>query len=556
MEILNLTQGSEEWLAIRLSHFTASEAPIMMGASKHMSRDDLLTYKTTQIEEEVSYFTQKIYDKGHEVEALARPIAERILGEDLYPVTGVLMVEDLPFLASFDGLTMMEDTAFEHKQWNQEKAKTVEAKELEPEHYWQLEQQLVVSGAEKCLFMMSDGTEENIVYMVYTSVPERRAQLIAGWKQFQKDLEGYEPKVYAPEPEAEAIMDLPALTVQLVGQVKESNLAVYKKTAMQFIESINTDLKTDQDFANADKMVKFCDKTEKELELVKKQALSNTSDIELLFRTIDTLKDAMRAKRLELDKLVKSRKEAIKTEIVMNSKTSLQGYIEQVNKKLKVVSLPAIQADFSKAMKGKKTLKSLHESANDELAAAKIKVDEYSSLMALNLMNLNELASKHQFLFNDLQQIILKESDDFVLLVKSRIDSHELAEKEKLEAERKRIQEEEEAKAQAKVEADLKAKQEQEAEALKARLAESKPISEEDLSALVEEEAEEIKRGAATLKREPQQESKANDPAHDIVNFLYRELGIYAGEARQIAKAIIDGRVPHVNYVGEAKKAA
>ena len=225
MELLNLKQGSEEWLAVRLSHFTASEAPIMMGASKHMSRDDLLTYKTTKVEEEVGYFTQKIYDKGHEVEEMARPIAERILGEDLFPVTGALMVEGLPLLASFDGLTMMEDKGFEHKQFNAEKAKNLESsQEIQSEHYWQLEQQMLVSEAESILFMMSDGTETNNVHLFYQSVPQRRAALIAGWKQFQKDLENHEPKVYEPELEAEAIMDLPALTVQLVGEVKVSEL--------------------------------------------------------------------------------------------------------------------------------------------------------------------------------------------------------------------------------------------------------------------------------------------------------------------------------------------
>lgn len=494
MKILNLVQGSEEWKAIRLTHFTASEAPIMMGVSPHMSRDDLLAYKTTQNEKEVSYWTQKIYDKGHEVEAKARPIAERLLGEDLYPVTGAERIESMPLLASFDGLTMMEDKCFEHKQFNQEKAAKLNDGEVLPEHYWQIEQQLLVSGAESCMFMISDGTESNMEYVFYHSVPERRAALIAGWKQFQKDLENYVPKVYEEMPEAEAIMDLPALSIQLVGQVKESNLAVYQKTAMEFIESINTDLQTDQDFANAEKMVKFCDKTEKELELVKKQALSQTADVDHLFRTIDTLKESMRAKRLELNKLVTQKKELIRNEIMMRGKKELAEAFAAAHSETAPIYPPEIKADFAGAMKGKKTIKSLNEAVNDALAQAKIEIEAAKQHILLNLTTFKNLAGKHQFLFNDLQQIIMKDSTDFTLMVESRIDKHERAEEHRREAERARIRAEEEAKAKA--EAEARAKAEAEA-ALKAEIV----------------KAESVERIQAAVDHVMQQEPKTADKA-------------------------------------------
>jgi len=45
MQILNLKQGSAEWLAARFKYHTASEAPAMMGFSPYMSRNDLLLAK-------------------------------------------------------------------------------------------------------------------------------------------------------------------------------------------------------------------------------------------------------------------------------------------------------------------------------------------------------------------------------------------------------------------------------------------------------------------------------------------------------------------------------
>jgi predicted phage-related endonuclease len=47
MKILNLTQGSPEWLATRAQHFCASDAPAMMGVSKYKTRSDLLREKAT-----------------------------------------------------------------------------------------------------------------------------------------------------------------------------------------------------------------------------------------------------------------------------------------------------------------------------------------------------------------------------------------------------------------------------------------------------------------------------------------------------------------------------
>lgn len=561
MKILhNLVQGSEEWLAVRLSHLTASEAPMVMSASPHMSRDDLLAYKTTQNEKEVSYWTQKIYDNGHEVEAKARPIAESILGEELYPVTGCLEVEGLPLLASFDGLTMMEDISFEHKQFNKEKAAKLKAGEFLPEHFWQLEHQLLVSGAESCFFMISDGTEENMVYQKYESVPERRAQLIAGWKQFQKDLENYVPKVYEEAPEPEAIMDLPALSIQLVGQVKESNLAVYQKTAMEFIAAINTDLQTDQDFANAEKMVKFCDKTEKELEMVKKQALASTADIDLLFRTVDTLKESMRAKRLELNKLVTQKKELIRNQIMQRGNEEFAEEMAKANKAINPISMPTIKPDFAGAMKGKKTIKSLNEAVNDELADAKINIECFKQQILLNLEAYNAKAAKHQFLFNDLQQIILKGADDFALLVEMRIEKHEQAEKERLEAERQRIQAEEEAKAKAKIAAEQKAKDRELATQQymkdQAEILERSRLESEQIIAGSDHELTCSREFAHKGDLEPLPPAKASSPEQDIVNYLYNEFGIYSNQATLVARAIIRGRVPHTSYTGRNVKAA
>jgi len=53
---------------------------------------------------------------------------------------------------------------------------------LDANYTVQMDQQLLVSGAAKCLFMTSDGTADRMAWCWYESNPEKFAALIAGWK--------------------------------------------------------------------------------------------------------------------------------------------------------------------------------------------------------------------------------------------------------------------------------------------------------------------------------------------------------------------------------------
>lgn len=547
MIIINEKQGYEGWHKARLESRGASEAPIMAGKSKHQSRDDLLKLKKTGIAQEVSAATQNLFDRGHCAEAAIRPYVEEIIGEDLFPVVGKMEGSNL--LASFDGLTMMQDIAFEHKLWNQDLAAKVsaiaEGKPVElDEHYTiQMDQQLLVSGAEKVIFVTSDGTPEKMAWCWYETTEEKKAALLSGWAQFEKDLESFEVKEVAVKVEGEYIPALPALRVQINGSVTESNLATYKDTALAFIKNINTTLVSDQDFANAEKTVKFCKDAEQELEQVKKNALSQTASIDDLFRTVDSLSEAMRAKRLELDKLVKSRKEAIKISIAGNAKEDIHSAWVEMTKGLDQRVIPVtcpVASDVPGAMKGKKTIKSLEEAANNEVARVKIEANKIADKLKFNLVFLYAEAQEHKFLFNDIRDLLFKEAEDFKAVVLTRIAEHDKAEQARLEAERETIRLQEEAKAQAAAKAAqeaILAKEREEAarEQAEARAKQETAMAEERAAAAKQAEAElekmrnEIRMEAiaesvkAPVIEAPKQEAKAVQPP----SFM-QELGSWA----------------------------
>lgn len=430
MQIHNLVQGSPEWQAFRLEHFGASEAAAMLGISSRVKRTELLHMKHTGTAQEFSDWVQaNILDHGHYVEALARPLVEDMIGTELYPVT----CSDGLLSASCDGLTMAEDVAFEHKQWNQALADAIAAGQLPDEYMPQPQQIIMVTGCSKVVFVCSDGTLDNFVHIDVLPDPAWQERIRAGWAQFAADLATYEPRQYAPKPEAEPIMSLPALAIQIRGEVAASNLPAFQARAERFIASIKTDLVTDEDFANAEATVKFCEKAEGDLEHAKSAALEQTVDIAELMRTLDHIREQLRAKRLTLQTAVKDKKELIKAGILANAKQAFADHVAKLEKEIAPLRLVFQARDFAGAMKNKRTLATLRDAVDTELANGKIAVDAVAAAVRSRLTWYREHAAEHEFLFADLQAIIQKPDEDFQLAVRTRIDSHKRAEDLKAE---------------------------------------------------------------------------------------------------------------------------
>jgi len=481
MQTHNLIQGSPEWHEHRATHFNASDAPAMMGVSPFLARSELLLQKHTGITPEVDPGTQKRFDDGHRFEALARILAEEIVGDDLYPVT----VSNGKYSASMDGLNMGSDISFEHKSLNDAIRAATSAAELPEYLRVQMEHQFIASpGTTRCLFMASKWDDQDKLlekkYFWYESDVALRDRIVDGWARFEKDLAEYVPIIHSEKPHANAIMQLPALAVQIRGEVLTSNLPAFTKAAEHFLANIKTDLQTDTDFADAEETVKFCDRAEKELELAKKAAIEQTVDIAELMRTIDYVKDELRSKRLMLDRLVKTQKEAIKSQILADARLKFADHLAAIEAEIKPIRLVYQQPDFQGAIKNKRTLASLHDAVDSALANAKIATDATAKDIRAKLAWYKENAVGYEVLFADLDRVIYKQADDFQMLVRNRIDQHKLEEKRKLEAERVRIQAEEQKKAEEKVRAEQQAellKKQKELEVVQAELvAGQKPV--------------------------------------------------------------------------------
>ncbi len=445
MKIHNVVPGSAEWLQLRTGYRTASEAPAMMGASKYQTRTALLYQKKTGVSPDVDGYTQGLFDRGHKTEAEARAIVETMIDDDLYPVT---CTDDAGYLlASLDGRTYSGSILFEHKLWSEDLAAQVRAKELTPHYYWQMEQQLLVTGAEMVIFVCSDGTEDNFVQMEYRAVPGRSEQLMAGWEQFDADLAAYVPAEAVAPVVAAPQLGLPAVSITVNGSIAlVDNLDKFGQALKAYVERINKKPETDQDFADLESNVKALKAAEDALDAAESGALAQTDSIDTMRKTVALYRETARSNRLLIEKLVKAEKEARRMAIISEAVAELHTHIRKCNDRIGKPYMPAIPGDFAGVVKGLKSLDSMKDKVSTELARCKIAANEAADRIQANL----ETKGLHgySFLFADIATLCLKPAEDFQNTVTARITTHEAQEAARLESEREKIRAEEQAKAQ------------------------------------------------------------------------------------------------------------
>jgi hypothetical protein len=232
--------------------------------------------------------------------------------------------------------------------------------------------------------------------------------------------------------------------------VEASNLKEFEAIARATLAGINTDLQTDNDFADAEKAVKFCADVEKRLKASKDHVIGQMAGVDAAIRLMGSLSNDFSQVRLRLGKLVKDQKETLKLGILQTAK---QDY-DTFQRSLDVGQyMPLAMPDFAGAMKGKRTISSLRDACDDLTAQSKISANEVAAVIRGNLQQLSEDAEDYRFLFNDFGQLCQKPADDFAAIVKSRIADHKQAEHDRMEAERAKIRAEEEVKARREAEA-------------------------------------------------------------------------------------------------------
>lgn len=185
--IVKLVQGSAEWHEHRRTHRNASETPVVLGVSPWTTPYQLWQQKLGLIAPGVT----PAMLHGTQLEPAARAAYENLTGLTMQP----LVLVDGDYSASLDGLTLAGDRLVEIKCPVKGRDSTlwqsIAARRL-PEYYlWQVQHQLMVTGADIADVYVFDGSDGLVLPVA--PEPERWSQLRTAWDSFAEFVARAEP---------------------------------------------------------------------------------------------------------------------------------------------------------------------------------------------------------------------------------------------------------------------------------------------------------------------------------------------------------------------------
>ena len=231
------------------------------------------------------------------------------------------------------------------------------------------------------------------------------------------------------------------LVLRISGAVEQSNLTEFEEQAIAVIESINTELETDEDFATAEANIKGCQLMENRIATARSTALANTAAIAELIKTTERLEARFRETRLKLKNLVVHEKDRRKGEVMNAARKRLTDRLE---------SSPVLHgfvvdnSAITNAAKNRRSLKNLEESVNEVIDAEVARLEELEERFAFNIGKIEEFEADWPGLFPDKKNIALGAMETVDALIIARVADHRMKvaekarrEKEEAEIERK-----------------------------------------------------------------------------------------------------------------------
>ena len=226
------------------------------------------------------------------------------------------------------------------------------------------------------------------------------------------------------------------LILRVTTKTIENNLPDFAKELRNVLASVNTDLKTDEDFAEAKDLVKKFDTSEKALKSAKER-IFESGELSKINALINELTEECRTTRLTLNRAVTSKEKQVKQELIDNASKTIQ---QAINNSVMCPYLTVDYSDIANEIKGKKLLSKMEEALNTYVGVKinAIQVEESALLTKKKLIE--ELIKGNDPLFN-LEHLM--RSDDYENVIKSRIQANDeaIAERAKIEAEKQMDQE-------------------------------------------------------------------------------------------------------------------
>ncbi len=234
------------------------------------------------------------------------------------------------------------------------------------------------------------------------------------------------------------------LSIVISGVIEQSNFEEWKTDLVEKIRSVNTELKTDDDFSAATKHVKQFKAAEKSLKAAKKSALEQAAEINQLFETIDTVSEEARQARLKLSKQIKKRKQEIKDDFIQQGVDTINTFIKEQSADFQALSHSDYNDDdiFADAISGKASTKGMQKAITKICESIKAAITEKAAEVDANAGLLDKLPPNHKALFQDRGHLVSLSTEALNKTIDERVSALEISIQEKAEADEEDADEE------------------------------------------------------------------------------------------------------------------
>ena len=229
------------------------------------------------------------------------------------------------------------------------------------------------------------------------------------------------------------------IILKIQSAIVASNIDDVAASVRAEIAKVNTDLKTDEDFATAEQQVKDFKNAEDAIKEARDAALSEAQDVRKLLDTTDEIIALLAQTRLALDKRVKAQKTKVKEEITSRTREGINKALAGCDVRLraamrKVLRIDELDGVLAEATKGKKTLAGLEKGCAEVLANWTALIGKTEAYMQARYA---QIPADRLHLFADLDDLLALDSgfEDAIAARIAADDERQAAEKARIAAE-------------------------------------------------------------------------------------------------------------------------
>ena len=225
------------------------------------------------------------------------------------------------------------------------------------------------------------------------------------------------------------------LIIKLKGEITDTNFDEWKNDLLARLKNVNTELASDDDFANAESDVKIIKAGEVALKNAKASALEQADEIQKLFAAIDEVSSEAREARLALERQIKKRKAEIKDEIVESGLDAVKAYIEEQSTELQSVKNSWLdRSAFEEEIKGKRTTTSMQKAVTGLQVKIKNEIAHREESINANRTVLEKINDDYSAVFQDKESLLLMDDESLQATIAERIEYFEAEKKKQIEA--------------------------------------------------------------------------------------------------------------------------